>query len=29
MQQDPKYGEDKEHIENIFFINDIPSKLKV
>ena len=27
MQQDPKYGEDKEHIENIYFINDIGSKL--
>lgn len=28
MQQDPKYGEDKEKIENIIFINDIPKKLE-
>ena len=28
LQQDPKFGENKEHIENIFFINDIPNKLK-
>lgn len=28
MQQDPKYGEDKEKVENITFIWDIPSKLK-
>lgn len=28
MQQNPKFGDDKEHIENIIFINDIPRKLK-
>ena len=28
MQQDPKYGEDKEKIENIIFINDMPKKLE-
>lgn len=28
LGQNPKDGEAKEHIENIIFINDIPSKLK-
>ena len=28
MQLDPTYGEDKEKIENIIFINDIPKKLE-
>ncbi len=28
LGQDPKTGDDKERVENIFFINDIGGKLK-
>lgn len=28
LGQDPKTGDDKERVENIYFINDIPEKLK-
>ncbi len=28
LGQDPKTGDDKERVENIYFLNDIPKKLK-